>query len=269
MDEDLVPLHHDEQPNGFDVVLRGYDRRQVDDYLDRVEVALQEADSRHAQDTARIAAVEEELAALQARLDDAERRAAGRPEPVSRVGDRLAVMLRLAEEEAVAVRAEAATDAERTVTEARERAEQQTAERSAELDAREADLRRSLEDADKATLQAQQDAESIREHAQRDAEQTLREAEEQARLTTATIDDEVRQIREAGQQEASAMTAEARRQVEELSRQRDAIAAQLQSLRDTLSGAVGPLGSAGEAGPIVDPPTQHLSTGTQPRSDRD
>jgi hypothetical protein len=37
------------------------------------------------------------------------------------------------------------------------------------------------------------------------------------------------------------MTAEARRQVEELSRQRDGIAAQLQSLRDTLSGAVGPL----------------------------
>ena len=56
MDEDLLPVTPDEQPSGFDVVLRGYDRRQVDDYLDRVEVALQEADARHAHDTARISA---------------------------------------------------------------------------------------------------------------------------------------------------------------------------------------------------------------------
>ncbi|MEO6204295.1 MAG: DivIVA domain-containing protein [Mycobacteriales bacterium] len=259
MDEDLLPVSHDEQPSGFDVVLRGYDRRQVDDYLDRVEVALQEADSRHAQDTARIGAIEEELTALQARLDDAERRAAGRPEPASTVGDRLAVMLRLAEEEAGAVRAEATAEAERTVSEARVRAEQQTGQRNAELDAREADLRRSLEDADKATLQAQQDAETIREHAKRDAEQLLAQAKQQASASTATMDEEMRQIREEGQREASAMTAEARRQVAELSRQRDAIAAQLQSLRDTLSGAVGPLGSAGDAGPLIDPQTQHLS----------
>jgi len=34
-DEQLVPLSDDAQPSGFDVVLRGYDRRQVDDYLDR------------------------------------------------------------------------------------------------------------------------------------------------------------------------------------------------------------------------------------------
>lgn len=36
------------------------------------------------------------------------------------------------------------------------------------------------------------------------------------------------------------MTAEARRQVQELSRQRDAISSQLQSLRDTVAAAVGP-----------------------------
>ena len=47
------------------------------------------------------------------------------------------------------------------------------------------------------------------------------------------------------------MTAEARRQVEELSRQRDAIAAQLESLRDTVSAAMGPLG--GLTAPSPDP----------------
>jgi hypothetical protein len=40
------------------------------------------------------------------------------------------------------------------------------------------------------------------------------------------------------------MTAEARRQVEQLSHQRDAIAAQLQQLRDAVSAAVGALPSA-------------------------
>jgi hypothetical protein len=40
------------------------------------------------------------------------------------------------------------------------------------------------------------------------------------------------------------MTAEARRQVEELSAQRDAIAGQLQALRDAVSAAVGPLGGS-------------------------
>ena len=42
---DLVPLDDDDAPQGgFRHVLRGYDPKQVEDYLDRVEVALNEAD---------------------------------------------------------------------------------------------------------------------------------------------------------------------------------------------------------------------------------
>ncbi|MGI8537471.1 MAG: DivIVA domain-containing protein, partial [Mycobacteriales bacterium] len=56
--DDLLPLDH-EQGVGFDVVrFGGYDRRQVDDYLDRVEVALTEADQRHADDRERLAALQ-------------------------------------------------------------------------------------------------------------------------------------------------------------------------------------------------------------------
>src|SRR3954470_596458 len=89
-DEQLVPLADDDQPSGFDVVLRGYDRRQVDDYLDRVEAALNDADARHADDAGRLAALESQVTDMHERLADAERGAAGRPEPGPVAGGRLA-----------------------------------------------------------------------------------------------------------------------------------------------------------------------------------
>jgi DivIVA domain-containing protein len=247
-DQDLVPLSDDPPPSGFDVVLRGYDRRQVDDYLDRVEVALTEADERHAEDAHRLAALEATAADLLERLVEPERRAAGLPEPASVAGDRISAMLRLAEEEAEAIR-----------TAAREAADSATAARNAELDRREQDLRESTEQADQATLQAQQDAEAIRAAARRDVQEVEARAAEHAEAVRRQAEDDVRLLHEEGRQEAAAMTAEARRQVEDLSRQRDAIAAQLQNLRDTLSGAVGPLSAP------PDDPTQAFPQVGEPR----
>jgi DivIVA domain-containing protein len=229
-DEQLVPLSDDDQPSGFDVVLRGYDRRQVDDYLDRVEAALNDADARHAEDAQRLAALESQVIDMHERLADAERRAAGRPEPPAVAGDRIAAMLRLAEEEAEAVRAAATEEAERILSEAQQRAGQESAKRTAELDRREHDIATAADEAGATRRQAEQDAEAIRARADEEAAGTRQQAQE-----------DLRRMHEAGQLEAASMTAEARRQVEELSRQRDAIAAQLQSLRDTLAGAVGPL----------------------------
>src|SRR6476661_2869825 len=121
-DDSLVPLSDDEQPSGFDVVLRGYDRRQVDDYLDRVEAALNDADARHAEDAQRLTALESQVVDMHERLADAERRAEGRPEPVPVVGDRIAAMLRLADEEAAAMRAAARDEADRLLASAKEAA---------------------------------------------------------------------------------------------------------------------------------------------------
>jgi DivIVA domain-containing protein len=235
-DDQLVPLSDDEQPNGFDVVLRGYDRRQVDDYLDRVEAALNDADARHAEDAGRLAALESQVTDMHARLADAERRAEGRPEPAPVAGDRIAAMLRLADEEATAIRAAASDEAERIISDAQLQAGQESAKRTAELDRREQDIATAHEQATALIAQAQRDAEGIRAAAEQQAEGMRQQAHE-----------ELRQMHETGQLEAAAMTNEARRQVEELSRQRDAIAAQLQSLRDTLSGAVGPLSAPVDA----------------------
>jgi DivIVA domain-containing protein len=235
-DEQLVPLSDDEQPSGFDVVLRGYDRRQVDDYLDRVEAALNDADARHAEDAQRLTALESQVIDMHERLADAERRAAGRPEPAPVAGDRIAAMLRLADEEASAIRDASRQEAERIIGEAQHQATQESAKRSAELDRRERDIATASEAADETRRQAQQDAEAVRGRAEEEAAATRQQAQE-----------DLRRMHEAGQLEAASMTSEARRQVEDLSRQRDAIAAQLQSLRDTLAGAVGPLSTTAEA----------------------
>lgn len=248
-DEQLVPLSDDEQPTGFDVVLRGYDRRQVDDYLDRVEAALNDADARHAEDAQRLAALESQVVDMHERLADAERRAEGRPEPAPVAGDRIAAMLRLAEEEAAAIRDAARQEAERIVADAQLRAGQETAQRTAELDRREQDIATAVDDAAALRREAQEDADAIRAKAEEHAAATRQQAQE-----------ELRSMHEAGQLEAAAMTAEARRQVEDLSRQRDAIAAQLQSLRDTLTGAVGPLSTAAGSGQATPLPADEART---------
>lgn len=252
-DEDLLPLAADEQEaHGFDVVLRGYDRRQVEDYVERVEVALSDADRLHEADGVRLVALEQEVAALQARLVEAERRAAGLPEPASQLGERMATMLRLAEEEA-----------EQIVAQAQERAAASTVERTAELDRREAEVSGAAAAADQTRLEAQRDADELRTRTQQEtaalqadarrtadetlaqaraeAEALVRSAQERAEAARRTADEDVRILHGDARAHADQLVADAQRQVEDLAAQRDTIAQQLQALRETLSAAVQPL----------------------------
>ncbi|MCU1603423.1 MAG: hypothetical protein JWO22_4132, partial [Frankiales bacterium] len=248
-DEHLLPLHDEEDTGGFDTALRGYDKRQVEDYVERVEVALSDADRQHIEDGERMAALELELAALRDRLADAEQRAAGLPEPSSRIAARAAEILRLAEEEA-----------DQIVGQARERAETAVADRTVELDRRAQELAATQAEADSARLDAQRDAEAVRSRAKEEAtnlfhtaradaesrvanakaeaESLVSAAHEEAERKKRTAEEDVAIVHEDGRERARRMVAEAQAQVEELARQRDAIAAQLQQLRETLSAAV-------------------------------
>lgn len=251
-DHELLPLSDEQEATGFDVVLRGYDRRQVEDYVERVEVAMVDAERQHAEDGERLALLEQEVAALQSRLDDAEKRAAGLPEPASRIGERLATMLRLAEEEA-----------EQLVAQARERAAASTSERTADLDRREQQVRASEAAAEQARLDAQRDAEAVRSRAQQEAaalqadarkaadavmsqareqaQALVAQAQEQADAKRQTAEEDVAILHEDARRQAGDLVTDAQRQVESLRQQRDTIAGQLQSLRETLSAAVQPL----------------------------
>lgn len=251
--DDLVPLNDDDAPQGgFRHVLRGYDPRQVEEYLDRVEVALNEADERHAEDTRRVGALEQQVGELTGRLATAEQRAAGRPETASGLSERLTTMLRAAEQEAAALRESARTQAEQIVTAAKEQAAAEQAERTKFLDKRERDVAAAERQAESARLEAQKDAEQVRNRAAREAEREVAQAK--ARTEAMRVDAEraaakqlqaargdVDTLRDQARREAATMTAEARRQVDELGRQRDALVAQLQHLQETLAAAMSPL----------------------------
>src|SRR4051794_41209753 len=104
MEDDLLPMHEDEPAGDFDIVLRGYDRRQVNDHLARFEAALGEAHDRAAEDATRIAALERQVTEQHERLVDAERRAAGRPQPGPGARGPIAPLPRPADQEAAAPR---------------------------------------------------------------------------------------------------------------------------------------------------------------------
>lgn len=241
-DEDLVPLQTESEGGGFDVALRGYDRRQVEDYIHRVEIALAEADRLHREDGERLQALEDSLLSVQAQVADAERRAEGLPESLGRVGERIATLLRLAEQEA-----------DELVAHARERADKTLAARTATVEAREADAAGAQAEADRLRLEAQRDAAALRERAQREAEDLVRQARAEADQLLAataqeaeqrrrTADEDVAILHEDARRQAQAMVDEAHQAVEELAHQRDAIAGQLDDLRRTLSEAMKPLG---------------------------
>ena len=251
--DDLVPLSDDDtQTGGFRHVLRGYDPKQVEDYLDRVEVALNEGDERHAEDLRRISALEQQVGELTKRLGDAERRAAGRPESPAAMGERIAAMLKLAEEEAAAIRSGARQEAQALVEAAKEQSAAESIERTKDLEKREREVASAQREAESARLDAQKDAEALRTRASREAEREVAQAkartealrvdaERAAAKQLDTAKEDVRLLHEQAQREAAAMTSEARRQVDELSRQRDGLLAQLQHLQDTLAAAMTPL----------------------------
>lgn len=265
-DEDLLPLQDEQETTGFDVVLRGYDRRQVEDYVERVEVALADADRQHTEDGERLAALEADVLSLQSRLAEAERAAAGLPEPASRLGERMATMLRLAEEEA-----------EQLVAQAQERAAATMSERTADLDRRETEIGSAAEIAAQTRLEAQQDADALRARTQQEtqamqtearrtadevlgqarneAETLTRMAAEHAATKRRTAEEDVQIVHEDARRVAAELLADARAQVEQLSAQRDTIAAQLQALRETLGAAVGPLHPQPLAGELPNHPT--------------
>ena len=284
--DDLVPLPTSEAA-GFDVVLRGYDRRQVDEYLDRVDVALNDADTRHAEDGERMTALQVEAEQVQEQLAEAERRADGRPEAASVLTGAMAQMLALAEAEAARLRSEAQVEVEalhtqagaeatRLVEQAKQQAARESSEQSARLQTREREIAKATQLVESSTLQAQRDAEAVRSQAHREAEAELsagkREAsalraaaQRDAETTTDQAREDVQQLHERARGEAAAMTAAARREVEDKARQRDAISAQMQALRDAVAAAAAPLGLDDRTSYRDPDATQQLATA--PRQD--
>lgn len=211
------------QPS-FTTAMRGYDRAQVDEYTTRLRKMLSDAQQR-------AAAAQRAEEAGRSRNGDAP--AAGAD--FDALGERIAAMLRLAEEEAADRRRRGQDDAEAIVAGAKEEAEE--IRRSATLDVEE--LRQTKSNAQreaKAVLDnAREQAEDLlgraRRHAEDQAEGIIAQAETDARR----ILDEARETGEARIGEAESRRAELATETEALEQRHRHILADLARVRAALN----------------------------------
>jgi DivIVA domain-containing protein len=102
--EPWAPREAPGQTNQFDLVLRGYDRHQVDAHLDRVAAVVEQLRVELTESARRESATTAELAMVRAEMER------GKPS-FDALGERVSQMLRLAESEAAQLRSDADHDA--------------------------------------------------------------------------------------------------------------------------------------------------------------
>lgn len=107
--EILPALHED----SFDIVMRGYNRQQVDEYLTRTKQQIQGLEQRLAQAMNESQEARRQAEQLRRELADTKRQLDGQEPSYDELGDRLSQILKLADQEAASKRTSADAEAER------------------------------------------------------------------------------------------------------------------------------------------------------------
>ncbi|MEU6427282.1 hypothetical protein ABZ860_15435 [Microbispora sp. NPDC046973] len=199
--------------DSFEVVMRGYSRRQVHDYMVRTRNQIRDLEER-------LARTIDQAEQSRLELAEARRRMAEAPQNPDELGERLSQILKLAQEEAAAnkeaseaearrLRETSAAEAERLVTSAREQADAIRAAAQEEAERRVADATATSE---RLLAQAGADAEETLGTARAEAEETLRSARAEAerQLTVARMEAERLLVEARGQAEAMLAAAQQR-----------------------------------------------------------
>lgn len=199
--------------DSFEVVMRGYSRRQVHDYMVRTRNQIRDLEER-------LARTIDQAEQSRLELADARRRISESPQNPDELGERLSQILKLAQEEAAAnkeaseaearrLRETSAAEAERLVTSAREQADAIRAAAQEEAERRVADATATSE---RLLAQAGADAEETLGTARAEADETLRSAraEGERQLTAARMEAERLLVEARGQAEAMLAAAQQR-----------------------------------------------------------
>lgn len=210
----------------FAIVMRGYDRDQVDAYLAEYERWAGDAQSHIEAGEARLAAAARRVHSLESKVADLEERSGDSlPPSVRSLGERAEQILRDAWDAAQELRSNIVSEAE----EEREKARQASDELVASAEGQAAEI------AEEARHQRDEAGQEV-ERARKQVEQFIKEAEEAAE-----------QRAEAVWDEAQVQLSEARKELERLEEQRRATLAELARLRELLEGVIG--GGNGPRGP--------------------
>ncbi|MGH3280440.1 MAG: DivIVA domain-containing protein, partial [Trebonia sp.] len=217
----------------FTVSLRGYDREEVDGYLDSLAETLTQADD--AEDHTR--RLQAHVVRLNSRIKELESKlSAGTPRSGAALGERIGILLQHAEDAA----ADTVARAEATAAEIRSTAEARAAEAE--------DVVRA------ATQRAEEQARRIESAARGEAADVVAEADARAVARTRQIEQWAEQVISHTRAEEARMLAEheaaraaAKVDLDDLLARRAAAATTLTQLRDAIDRAVA-IGSAGERG---------------------
>ncbi|WP_327048475.1 hypothetical protein OG320_11680 [Microbispora sp. NBC_01189] len=199
--------------DSFEVVMRGYSRRQVHDYMVRTRNQIRDLEER-------LARTIDQAEQSRLELAEARRKMTESPQNPDELGERLSQILKLAQEEATAnkeaseaeatrLRDGATAEAERLVTSAREQAD---AIRSAAQDEAERRVADATATSERLLAQAGADADETLGSARAEADETLRSAraESERLLTDARTESERLLVDARGQAEAMLAAAQQR-----------------------------------------------------------
>ena len=197
---ELLPLMDSDEPF-FDVTMRGYDKRQVDDFVARTNAQLADLATARDQALATSADRAAQLAAHEAHIESLKARAAKKIETLNpaAVSDRIRDMLQLANEEAAQIRRAAEVEAERVVSSARADAERVRGEAAAEQQRLTAGAAQRSAEADQKLAQARTQASAELDKARTEAARLT----EAARTERDRLDAEATAIRVAADEEAA------------------------------------------------------------------
>ncbi|HEX5347081.1 MAG TPA: hypothetical protein VFW64_08275 [Pseudonocardiaceae bacterium] len=200
----------------FDVVLRGYDKRQVDERLRFLGAELTVADNA-------LRAASERAALLEDALSETRSTPAGEPLGDSNFGARVEKILKLAEDEAREVRSQADAAALALVEQARAHA----AEQDSALQQRWSELDSARQELEQARQEVNRECEQLRAQARAEADQIRTAVTQQAdQLFTAARAD-ADEVGAAAHAEAEQLIAQAKAEAEQLVAQANAQAQRL------------------------------------------
>jgi hypothetical protein len=219
----------DEIGSSFDIVLRGYERKQVDEHLARTAAERQAA-------AQRIGALERRVEELHFELQNAQKQG-GEAEPsYAGLGARVEKILRLAEEEAKDLQAEAQAKAEKERKAAEVNAAQVRAQAEEDGRARREQTRQEaaklLEEARKEAAQVRAEAANEAAAKRDEAEGILEAARAKAAQAAAEFEASLAKRREQAERDLAVRQEAAERHLKETSEQADQLRLEAQKLRD-------------------------------------
>lgn len=175
---ELLPLLDSDDPF-FDVTMRGYDKRQVDDYVARALAQIAELTTARDAALATSADRAAQLASREAQIESLRAQAAKKTETLdpAAVSDRIRGMLQLATEEAAQTRRGAEMEAERVLAAAQADAERTRAEAAEELQRLTANAAQRSAEADQKLAQARTQAIAELDNARAEAARIVQAAQ--------------------------------------------------------------------------------------------